>query len=105
MDIEIEEPIITNRARYSGEIFETDSPIWNLPISQEATSDGWFLGQDNQGNPLYQLPDNCPFGDLSGDKYDGGCLPWGQTFDNNEMEQLATLDNFEVEFAFPIVNR
>ena len=104
IDIDIEEPIISNKVWYGYWAFWPDSPVWNFPISQDPESDGWFLWQDESGNSMYQLPDQCPFWDFSWDKYDGRCFPWEPPLFLQD-EWLLFSDWFEVEFSFPIVNK
>ncbi|MCH8519095.1 hypothetical protein LAT59_05040 [Candidatus Gracilibacteria bacterium] len=103
IDIKIEEPLISNKVGYGYGSFGPDSPIWNFPISQDPASDGWFLGQDDEGTSLYQLPDSCPFGDLSGDRFDGKCFPWEPSLFQDQGLNFST-DGFEIQFSFPLEN-
>lgn len=104
IDIDIEDPIIRNSSWYGVWAYWPDSPIWNLPTSQEAGEDGWFLWEDEQWNNIYQLPDTCLFWDISGSRYDGRCYPWEPLL-FQEMESLLFTDNFQIEFSFPVNNQ
>ena len=104
VDIEIEEPVISNKVWYGYWAFWPDSPVWNLPISREETGDGWFLWEDQDGEPIFQLPDSCPLWDFSGDRFDGRCFPWEPALFTPE-EWLLFSNEFWVEFSFPINNK
>lgn len=103
IDIDIETPKIQNKIWYWYWSFWPDSPVWNLPLSQAPWEDGWFLWEDEDGNPLYQQVDICPLWDISGGKYDGRCFPWEPKL-FEQIEPLLFADNFEVEFSLPVSN-
>ena len=104
IDIDIEDPVVRNTVWYGYGSFWPDSPVWNFPISKDPGNEGWFLWEDDSGDPIYQLPDECPLWDFSWDKYDGRCFPWEPPL-FIEDEWLLFSDNFEVEFSLPVVNK
>lgn len=34
----------------------------------------WYVGEDANGNPLYEFPDDCPLGDFTNSRYDKRCI-------------------------------
>ena len=104
IDIEIEDPIIQNNFWYGVGAYGPDSPIWNIVTPEDPEDSGWFVWSDEDGSPLFQLPDDCPFWDLSGDRFDGRCYPWEPPLFQDD-EPILFWDDFKVQFSFPISNK
>jgi len=97
----------------------TWTEIWNEQDEEssnegENTDGAWYVWTDENWDPEFEFPDNCPFGDFTPDRYDNICLeipyPLGSndTWDNDNQEPNNTIkDNnqdFTVDFQFPINN-
>ena len=92
----------------------SSNPDSNTEEENQSTEDNnenaWYIGDDENGEAVYQYPDSCPLWDFTTSKYDNKC------FDNilEDQEQVSTSidgdepilfsDDFEVDFYFPIKN-
>lgn len=128
VDVEIEDPIIWGNGKAptidqcpagdtSGSIFDgncwdgTENPIVWVKENNWTTIP-WYVWEDENGNAVYDLPDNCPWGDFTPSRYDDICIdlkyPISNKKDivnNEENNSGISDDNFEVDFIFPINNK
>ncbi len=101
---EIDEPIISIGGSIKNPLIWDD----NIQNNGEGTWSAWYIGNDDNGKPLYQYKDSCPLWDFTSSNYDGKCID--NPFWNNDSqdiwnnEPLLFSDDFEVAFSFPIKN-
>ncbi len=86
---------------------ETGSWTWDWDSTNE--SEDWYIWTDEEWNPVYESPDNCPLWDFTVSKYDGSCFispdPSDSTDTTGNNEPVLFNDEFEVIFSFPIKNK
>ncbi len=85
---------------------KNSSNILNIPnISQTPTPDAWYIGKDDEGNDMYQIPDVCKLWDFSPSRFDGVCMSF-DIFASKEdsYEPLLFENDFEVSFEIPVKN-
>ncbi|MDA9129343.1 DUF916 domain-containing protein [Candidatus Gracilibacteria bacterium] len=104
VDVDITPPIISGGGGGGGGGGSSSSGS-SGSLTNEPSDDSWYIGDDTDGNPLYENPDECPFGDLTPSRFDGKCFGTVDTSDQDE--EIANLDsnqNFGIDFDIPVSN-
>lgn len=124
VDIDIEDPIISNSSKgggnykWSGDQWLFDAGIYSFTPNNGA----WYVWSNNTGQAVYQNMDNCPLWDFTTSRYDLKCfwsseptLFWDdesplKNNDSNLIQNTLTddpllfSDDFNIDFKFPINN-
>lgn len=78
----------------------------------------WYIWKDENGDPIYEFPDDCPFGDFTPSRYDNSCMQFispiskGNSVKDelgnniwNSWAETKNREDFDISFSFPIKNK
>jgi hypothetical protein len=117
VDVEIDEPIISNKGNWD---FKWSGDQWLFDdgfFSYTPNTQSWYVWDDSSGQAVYQNPDSCPLGDFTTSKYDNKCFSITEAItprtddvvteddiNSNPGDNNWIPDDFNVSFDFPLNN-
>ena len=123
VDIDIEDPIISNSSKGGGNYnWSWDSWMFDAWIlSYTPNNNSWYVWNDDTEKAVYQNIDDCPLGDFTTSRYDLKCF-WNSepplfsnnvpptALDTNDLqdsspnEPVLFWNDFSIDFSFPVKN-